>query len=241
MARAVALGIKGSPSIDSLSFSDGGSGRARQLADAVGGAAVSTPDLVASSDVLFLCHKPAQLEEVAALAADFSGIVVSVLAATPLAELRRAYPAAAVIRSMPNVPVEFGSGVFAVAAESDSEPVLKELLGRLGKVIEVPEAQFEIVTAIGGCAPAFFAMFARDLINAATRRGMSEQVAREIVGQTLGGTGDVLAANAVDTESTMRAVASPGGLTEKALASFEESNLEDTVDRAVATVLGETS
>ncbi|MGB0873570.1 MAG: pyrroline-5-carboxylate reductase family protein [Solirubrobacterales bacterium] len=241
MARAIALGLADAPTIDALSFSDGGSGRALQLADSLGGTATSTSDLVTSCDVLFLCHKPAQLAEVAGLANEFSGTVVSVLAATTLADLRKAFPAAAVVRSMPNVAVEFGSGVVVVAAGSDSSPALNELLNRLGSLIEVPEDELEIATAIGGCAPAFFAMFARDLIDAAARRGMSEAVAREIVGQTLRGTGDVLAANGVDTESTMLAVASPGGLTEKALSSFESSNLEDAVDRAVATVLGETS
>jgi pyrroline-5-carboxylate reductase len=37
----------------------------------------------------------------------------------------------------------------------------------------------------------------------------------------------------------MRAVASPGGLTERALKRFDESRLRDAIDRAVATVLGD--
>jgi pyrroline-5-carboxylate reductase len=37
----------------------------------------------------------------------------------------------------------------------------------------------------------------------------------------------------------MTAVASPGGLTERALKSFEITGLTDSVDRAVATVLNE--
>ena len=55
----------------------------------------------------------------------------------------------------------------------------------------------------------------------------------------LSGTGDVLEANGFDTQAAMRAVASPGGLTERALKSFEESNLQAVIDRAVATVLGD--
>jgi pyrroline-5-carboxylate reductase len=34
-------------------------------------------------------------------------------------------------------------------------------------------------------------------------------------------------------------VASPGGLTERALVSFDDSGLQAAVERAVATVLGE--
>lgn len=234
MARAIALGLK-EPAV----FSDSGSGRASQIAELVGGSVSDNAGVAAASDVVFLCHKPAQLESVAAEVGDFEGTIVSVLAATPLESLRSNYPSAQIMRSMPNVPVEFSSGVFAVAAEGDNASELMSLLDRLGRVIEVPEEQFEVATAIGGCAPAFFALFAQELIRAATQRGMSEEMAKEIVGQTLSGTGDVLAANGVDTAATMRAVASPGGLTEKALASFVESKLGDAVERAVATVLGE--
>ena len=68
---------------------------------------------------------------------------------------------------------------------------------------------------------------------------MDEAQAREVVNATLRGTGTSLAANGVDTDSLMTAVASPGGLTERALASFDESGLQAAVDRAVATVLGQ--
>lgn len=236
MARAIALGLN-----EPATFSDSGSGRATSLAELVGGSVSDNVGVADNCDVLFLCHKPAQLAAVAEEIRGFSGTIVSVLAATTLASLKSSYPAARVMRSMPNVPVEFSSGVFAVAAEGDNERDVLALLDRLGSVVEISEAQFEIATAIGGCAPAFFALFAGELIRAAVARGMSDELAKQIVGQTLSGTGDVLAANGVDTGATMRAVASPGGLTEKALASFDESNLGDAVDRAVATVLGESS
>lgn len=234
MARAIALGLN-RPAL----FSDSGSGRAAALAAELGGSAVSAEAVAASSELIFLCHKPKHLAEVAEQIGAFDGIVVSVLAATPLIALRAAYPHAKVIRSMPNLPVEYGSGVIAVASESDDVPTVNEFLGQLGAVVPVDEAQFELATAVAGCAPAFFALFARDLIESATSRGMDEALARQLVGQTLSGTGDVLAANGVDATATMNAVASPGGLTERALGSFEASNLQDAVDRAVATVLGE--
>jgi pyrroline-5-carboxylate reductase len=236
MARAIALGLN-RPAL----FSDSGSGRAAALAEELGGNAVSSEAVAASSELIFLCHKPKHLAEVAAQIGSYDGIVVSVLAATPLSALREAYPSAKVIRSMPNLPVEFGTGVIAVATESDDVPTLNDFLGQLGAVVPVAEEQFELATAVAGCAPAFFALFARDLIESAVHRGMDEQLARELVGQTLAGTGDVLAANGVDTVATMKAVASPGGLTERALESFDASNLQDAVDRAVATVLGESS
>lgn len=234
MARSLALGLA-EPAL----FSDSGSGRAEGLAQLVRGEACSTTDLAKRADVVFLCHKPKQLEDVAAEIAGFDGVIVSVLAATPLEALRSAYPSARIVRTMPNIPVEFGEGVFAVAAESDPPNELDRYFSRFGAVVTTPEAQFEVVTAIGGCAPAFFALFARELISAAIERGMDPEQAHQVVNETLHGTGTALRANGIDPDALMTAVASPGGLTERALQSFDESGLGDAVERAVATVLGE--
>lgn len=234
MARSLALGLH-----EQALFSDSGSGRAGELAKLVAGEATTTADLAERSDVVFLCHKPKQLQDVASQISGFDGIIVSVLAATPIAALRDAYPSARIVRTMPNIPVEFGEGVFAVAAESDRAPELDDPFSRFGTVVSTPEAQFEVVTAIGGCAPAFFAMFSRELISAAVARGMDADQARRVVNETLRGTGTALRANGIDPDALMTAVASPGGLTERALQSFDESGLGDVVERAVATVLGE--
>lgn len=234
MARAIAVGL-GEPA----AFSDSGSGRAAELAPAVNGTAASSSEVAERSDVLFLCHKPKQLTEVAEVLGGYAGTVVSVLAATTLAQLRAAYPDATVVRIMPNIGVELHRGVTAIATESDRAPGVGDLLERLGVVVETPESQFETVTAVGGCAPAFFALFAKELIAAAVVRGMDHEQAKLVVNETLAGTAALLRVNGVDTEATMDAVASPGGLTEKALESFAASGLGATVDRAVATVLGE--
>ncbi|MBI4898833.1 MAG: hypothetical protein HY827_10770 [Actinobacteria bacterium] len=233
MARAIALGL-GEPA----TFCDSGSGRANKLAELTGGSAVAVEE-AGSAAILFLCHKPAQLGEVAARLDGYSGSVVSVLAATPLAALRDAYPAAKVVRVMPNTPVELGSGVVSVATESDEAPEVNELLDRLGDVVAVPESEIELATAIGGCAPAFFALFARRLVDSAEARGMDEATSKRIIGGTLLGTAQLLQRNGMDSDAVMTAVASPGGLTERALKSFESTGLTDSVDRAVATVLGE--
>lgn len=209
------------------------------LAEQTGGRACSTEEIGERCELVLLCHKPAQMAEVAAQLAGFSGTLVSVLAATPLTELRRSYPGATVVRLMPNTPVELHAGVTCVAAESDAAPALDALLEQLGTVVRLPEDEIELATAIGGCSPAFFALFTETLVNSAIARGMEERTAKSIAGQTLLGTGLLLRENGVDTVATQRAVASPGGLTERALKSFDESGLQETVDGAVATVLGE--
>lgn len=234
MARSLAVGLD-QPAL----FADGGSGRAAELAEAVGGRAASLAEVAEGSDVLILAHKPKQLAEVAAQLSGFSGAIFSVLAGVALETLRRSFPDAKTVRAMPNIPVERGAGVLAIAEGSDRVAELESLLSRLGIVVRCPEDQFDLFTAIGGCAPAFFAKFAGALIAAATVRGMDAELAATAVNETMAGTAATLRATGVDTDTLMQRVASPGGLTERALASFDSTELDAAVDAAVATVLGQ--
>jgi pyrroline-5-carboxylate reductase len=234
MARSLALGL-GEPAI----FADSGSGRAAELAELTGGSTATPEEIAAACDVIFLAHKPAQLEQVAGSIAGYAGTVVSVLAATTLEQLRAAYSTANVLRTMPNIPVELGVGVFGVADESDAAPGLDPYFKRFGSVVRCPEEQFELFTAIGGCAPAFFARFAQGLIESAVARGMDRELAARTVNETMAGSAAVLRESGVDSEGLSARVASPGGLTERALQSLEANELRETIDQAVATVLGQ--
>src|SRR3954447_2378710 len=88
MASALALGL-GEPVL----VSDVDAERARRLAEAVGGEALGTNSEVAEgADVMVLCHKPAQLREVAEGLGVKPKLVVSILAATPTDQIEAAYP-----------------------------------------------------------------------------------------------------------------------------------------------------
>src|SRR5215204_5829183 len=106
MASALARGI-GEPVL----VHDVDADKAKALADQLGGEAVSSnAELAERADALVLCHKPKQLDEVAA-AADRTRVVVSILAATPTDRLAAAYPGAAIYRFIPNMPMEIKRGV----------------------------------------------------------------------------------------------------------------------------------
>ena len=63
-----------------------------------------------------LCHKPAQLADVALEVAPHAGAVASILAATPLEDLPDAYPGRPVYRFIPSLPVEVSQGAVVQAA-----------------------------------------------------------------------------------------------------------------------------
>ena len=111
MASALARGW-GEPVL----CSDSGSGRAKALAEELGGEALPSREVAERADLLILAHKPAQLEAVAEELAGAPKVVVSILAGRTQADLRAAYPGAPVFRLEPNTPTEVRKGVLAFAA-----------------------------------------------------------------------------------------------------------------------------
>src|SRR5947209_11252462 len=106
IARALARGWG-----DEVLVSDAGSGRAKQLVAELGGEALDSRAVAERSDLVVLCHKPAQLEAVAEEIRDRAKAVASVLGAAPIARLQDAYPGVPVFRRMPNPPAEVRRGV----------------------------------------------------------------------------------------------------------------------------------
>src|SRR4051795_12469515 len=114
MASALARG-GGEPVL----VSDVDHARAEALAAELGGEAPGSNAYVAdSADAVMLCHKPAQLDEVADEIRDRAKAVISILGGVPTADVEAAYPGLPVYRFMPNIPAETGNGVFAYAPGS---------------------------------------------------------------------------------------------------------------------------
>jgi len=240
MARALARGWG-----DPVLCTDSGSGRARALADELGGEAVANNrELAERADVVVLAHKPAQLAEVAWEAAGAAKAVVSILARTPLADVRSAYPGVPCFRVEPNTAVEVRRGVLAFA-EGDAVEVdpalrgrLKELFARVGSVIEVPERLMSVAGACSGVGPAYWALLVEAWVDAAVRRGMPAAQASQLVTETMAGSAELLRARGGDTLAVRRAVASPGGTTARGLAALERGGVRAAFQSAMDDVVG---
>ena len=127
-----------------------------------------------------------------------------------------------VVRVMPNTPVAIEQGVSAIIGNSFSSLSqvnwTEELFNNLGKtVILEKESQIDAVTAISGSGPAYIFNFAETFIEIGKELGLSEQISKKIVLQTIVGAG-LLANNSDKTPSKLREnVTSPNGTTQAAL------------------------
>lgn len=216
--------------------------KAAALAAEVGGEAIATNrELAARAELVVLCHKPGQLEEVAEEVRDEARAVASILGATPVARLERAYPGVPVYRFLPNVPVEVRRGVLCYApgglAAQGPESEVLELFGSLGTVVRLDEPLIEPAMALMSCGPAFFALVVEALVDAGVRNGLDPSRAATMAVETMGGTAAVLAEHGLDTAALRRRVTSPGGSTARGLAALERGGVRAAFDDAVAAVV----
>lgn len=216
--------------------------RAEALVAAVGGEVLtSNVELAERADIIVLAHKPQGLERVAASLEGMAKGVISILGGVPLAALRAAYGATPVVRMIPSVPVEVRAGVTCHARDADADPELQEqaiaLFKRVGLVVDLDEAQFEIATGLMSCAPAYVALVAEAQVDAGVRAGMPADVAGELVVANIGGTAALLQARGMDTLSVRRMVTSPGGITARGLAALEHAGLRAAFDDAMQAVV----
>lgn len=227
MAAAIARGWAGQ--WEQMLFFDPDSDRARKLADELGGEAVeSNAQLAERADVVVLAVKPAALQQAAGELTD-AGSVISILGATPLANVQAAFPNAKVGRVMPNVAVEVGSGVLCIAGEFD--PELREKLSALGAVVELPDSQFDVATAVMACSPAYFALVAEALAEAGVAEGLDRDLVEKLVVEAAAGSGSLMR---IRRPADVRvSVTSPGGSTEAGLEALEQEGARAAFEAAV--------
>jgi pyrroline-5-carboxylate reductase len=238
MASALARGI-GEPAL----VADVDRQKARGLAEELGGEAVdSNAELAERADAVVLCHKPGQLDEVAAEAAGKARVVVSILAAVTTERLEAAYPGVPVYRFIPNIPAEVRRGVLCYTPGSQAaggpEREILELFGRVGTVIRLDdEPLIEPAMALMSCGVAFMALVAESFADAGEAHGLPPDEAVRMTVETMAGAAAYLAEHDYDTDALRARVATPGGATERGLMRLEERGLREVCRAAVDAVV----
>jgi pyrroline-5-carboxylate reductase len=166
---------------------------------------------------------PATLPPYARFAAG-GALFVSIMAGRSVASMRAALgESASVVRAMPNTPAAVRQGFTAAYAAKGVTPAQKTLadalLQAVGEVAWVDdEDQINPVTAVSGGGPAYVFLLAEVMEKAAIEQGLPPDLARRMARATVAGSGALLAASTQDAAELRRAVTSPKGTTERALA-----------------------
>ena len=143
----------------------------------------------------------------------------------------------ALVRTMPNTPALFQSGVTGLYANELVNDLQKKsvnlLLSAVGDCFWVNEDNLlDAITAISGSGPAYFFLMMQSMKQAAMALGLDEDTADALSIKTSLGA-SIMATNSGKDSRTLRAeVTSPNGTTQSAIETFQDQNFEGIVAAA---------
>ncbi len=165
--------------------------------------------------------------------------VLSIVAGMPAQRLEHALGGEpVVVRAMPNTAALVGAGVSAISggsfATSQDLAWAEELLDSVGTVVRLPERLLDTVTGLSGSGPAYFFLVAEALIEAGVQMGLTRDVSRTLVVETMRGSAALLAETGRDPEALRAEVTSPAGTTAAGIRTLEARAVRSAFMEAVA-------
>ena len=200
----------------------------------------SAKEAASLADCLLLAVKPQQIDLLLTeIAAEADGkLILSIAAGVTIGKIEKYLPNASVVRVMPNTPLQVGEGVSALcrsARVSDEDYALAfRIFSASGMAFEADEALINPITALTSSSIAYFARFIGDMCAWAEVNGFpNDKKTLEMVCRSAIGTAQLLIKTDFTPATLERAVTSPHGTTERAMAVFNDADLAKTVADAM--------
>jgi len=192
--------------------------------------------LIATSQVVFLAIKPQNLEEVLK---EIGGrplerhLFISIAAGIRIERIEPLLPGAKVVRVMPNIAATVAAGMNVFCSghglTEEDRGTTVTLLSCFGKVLELPEEQFDAVTALSGSGPAFFAHFLQLMAEGGVELGLSRADSELLAVQTMLGTAILVSEGKYGPGELIAAVSSAKGTTVAGMSVLGRAPLKQVV------------
>lgn len=168
---------------------------------------------------------------------DHQQVILSIMAGVPIQKISEAIGSKKIIRSMPNLPAQVGSGMTVYTSSEEVTRIelvmVQNILNSTGKTIYVDkETLIDASTAISGSGPAYVFYYIQSLIDTAQKLGFSKSQAELLSYSTFKGTIDLFKKHDFSCEEWISKVASRGGTTEAALKSYSENDVKTKLSEA---------
>lgn len=199
----------------------------------------NSAQVVEKSDIIFIAVKPYMIEKAIEGAKDLleDKIIISVAVGKDCDYFEVILPGTAHLSTLPNTPVSVLEGIFICEDKNtlsdDQKALVEELLSEISMVKWIAPHLFGIAGTISGCGPAFASMFIEALGDAGVKYGLPRQVAYELAGQMIAGTGKLLVESGKHPAQMKDEVCSPGGTTIKGVTTLEHKGFRSAVVKAI--------
>ncbi len=248
MAKAIIKGILTAHIVpaDQIYGSNATAEHAQAVKEAFGiHASTNNSTVVAKSDLLFLCVKPYQYQNVIAEIRDEvrpEQLIVTIAPGKTLAWLEEQFgKRVKIIRTAPNTPALVGAGLTAYCPNdlvSDEEVAqLEAILTSFGTALPLEESLLDVTSAVGGSSPAYVYMFIEALADAGVAEGLTRAQAYQIASQAVMGSGKMVLEAGKHPGQLKDEVCSPSGSTIKGVEVLEQNAFRGTVITAMRTAI----
>ena len=166
-------------------------------------------------------------------------LVISIVAGAEIATLSALLGTDRIVRVMPNTPALVQTGAHGLFANeevgNDDRELASQVLASTGLTIWVnSEAQIDAVTAVSGSGPAYFFYMMESMIRAGVNLGLDEKVATALTLQTALGAAQMAITSANTPAELRKNVTSPNGTTQAALEVFDQAQISQNIQAALA-------
>lgn len=207
---------------------------------AFGITAATLETLVQQSQLLLLCVRPAQADEVLKELARLGvqdKMIGSVVSGLKISHYQKHLgPHAQILRVMPNIASAVGEGMtlftFAPAASKEFRSLANLLFSCMGEVAEIEENLMDIGTGLSGSGPGFVFRLIEAMAQAGAKNGIPYETALKMAAQTFAGAARLILKGGVPSE-LIRQIATPNGTTEAGYKVMAETHIEKNLQAVV--------
>lgn len=197
-------------------------------------------EVVNNSDIIVLAVKPYLIEEVVKPIVEEldNKMIISVAAGFTYDMYEKILkPTTAHISTIPNTPISVGEGIVVCESKHNLNEEQFKLFMDLFKDVALVEMVdthlLSIGGTIGGCTPAYAAMFIEALGDAGVKHGLPRKTAYELAAKMLVGTGKLYLKEHKHPGEMKDAVCSPKGTTIKGVAALERNGFRNAIIEAI--------
>ena len=229
MARAIISGlVKTGTAGEDILVVNPNNPRSCAEVNALYGTVTAPATAVAEAGTVIVAVKPQSFPAAYPAYAPYIGagtLVVSIMAGIPTSAVESAFPAARVVRVMPNLALAVGCGASGVAAgKSATAEDVERVIGIFsagGVAVAVDESQIDDVAALSGSGAAYIYYMVENLRDAAVEAGVAPETAAALAKQTLIGAARQLELENEPPEELRRRITSKKGTTEAAINALD--------------------
>ena len=200
----------------------------------------SIESLKDESDVIIICVRPQNMDEVMKELIDYNGLIISFAAGLPISYYENIKPNIKLIRAMSNLAIEYGCGIIGwvknkncnIVDESSYHKIFINLAYSFNYNIG-QESNLDTITAISGSGIAYLAQVFDIIKEVSMNNGISDSSSEVIIHRTVRGVLAIMENTDAKLDEIVNMVASEGGTTEIGIQTMKKLGLQEALTQGL--------